>query len=848
MKVLHVREEARAASAIELHPQITLVRNLDPTRRAWLVEVLSRLAGGQGLAAVGEIEAHGIRFDLDDQSLALVGFHHEVEAVVTAADLPGFDPAGVKADHAVLDAVRTRDDLIRQLHEHRVALAAAVEERDAAARALDGSARGEDDARDRIAAWKTDHSKLELELRAARDERIGNEEDLAWAVESRQAVVTERSSLRNRLDIAQDQRRDAMTAATQAAAAVEQTRSGAAPNGQAAHVASARAQLEAAESAAQADGDIGDHPLNRRLTDLERRRDELSRLESAMGEGGSEEVAWALDDLLGASPEAPPMAAAAALADTWRDLHQQVDVLEEGVSEEERVAEDRVAAVRQTVTLAEAEFNRPTLSPEQILKVEAAHTAVLDCQDRAESRFGGSRARKRLEELRADERRVLDRMGFTTYADYLLSSSGQGVGPANRAILETARVNLAEAERQLTLLPGAVDRARRQAELVERREAVAPWVAELIGHHPSGPEAEDELRSLREPDGADHDALEELASRLRDAGINMGPAPHAREELVLQAQAYLADERSAEAQRNLVTKAIGALNTTIDDLRAASDRGETEAPELPKLPEMAEPVVRGTDEAARPDPREIRRADVESARAALADAEAASAYLEALEVALVDATSAEAKAAAAVAEAEAALGPAIQTRIVNAARRVTEAEAAVVWSRLNEEEAIARITVSQAASGAEHLPAGDQLAEARQQLDEAETAVTGLVASEQAVAVALASAEDAVEAGLAVQQAARTAAAGVDRSQLVDDIDWQLLNRLAQVRGLGPGGSVPLVLDDPFGALDDREATLVLDRLAQIAGAVQVVVISDREAMATWAAGRGPARVGVHAA
>lgn len=153
-----------------------------------------------------------------------------------------------------------------------------------------------------------------------------------------------------------------------------------------------------------------------------------------------------------------------------------------------------------------------------------------------------------------------------------------------------------------------------------------------------------------------------------------------------------------------------------------------------------------------------------------------------------------------------------------------------------------------AAAGAEDQVTAGLVAEARKQLDQAETDLTGVTAFEQALAADLASAEVAVDAAVAVEEAARHAAADIDWPQLVDDIDWQLLNRLAQVRAVGPGGSVPLVLDDPFVALDDHEATLVLDRLAQMAGAVQVVVISDREAVATWAAGYGPARVGVHAA
>ncbi|MCU1497131.1 MAG: hypothetical protein JWM47_1084, partial [Acidimicrobiales bacterium] len=114
-----------------------------------------------------------------------------------------------------------------------------------------------------------------------------------------------------------------------------------------------------------------------------------------------------------------------------------------------------------------------------------------------------------------------------------------------------------------------------------------------------------------------------------------------------------------------------------------------------------------------------------------------------------------------------------------------------------------------------------------------------------AQATAALAAAEAAEAGAHAR--AEATATDVDRSTLVDDVEWALLARLATVRSVGPGGSVPLVLDHPFPALDDDEVTRVLDRLAQMAGAVQVVLFSDRPAVAEWAARLGPDRVGVHA-
>src|SRR4051812_25218458 len=91
MKVLHLREVGVDSPTLALHPQVTVVRGLDVHRRAWLVAALAKLSTGTARAA-GELDAHGIRFPLDDASLQLLGLTQGVAAVVVAAALPGHDP------------------------------------------------------------------------------------------------------------------------------------------------------------------------------------------------------------------------------------------------------------------------------------------------------------------------------------------------------------------------------------------------------------------------------------------------------------------------------------------------------------------------------------------------------------------------------------------------------------------------------------------------------------------------------------------------------------------------------------------------------------------------------------
>lgn len=849
MKVLQVSDAEGARSPLDLHGQVTVVRNLDPLRRAWLLEVLGGLASSTLPDAAGALLVHGIELPLDRASLALLDLDHAVPSVVRAEDLPGHDPRIAQAVATRDRALIQRRDLTQQITEQREALGAALAERTAANEELDALRRGEGAAREAVAAAEAARARLEAEAASATEERTRAHQALTDAVMARDVAGEARASAAERLERARERRRDAMAAATAAAAAVEQAKPQVAddPTDQ---LVAARTLLERAEAAAgEADPDQDSAPVAQRLAALERRRVELVRLQEAIGDRSASPVAHALDAVLGASGEAAPVVAALALADTWRDLHQQISALDAGVSPEEYAAEQRVAEARQAVIEAEVEFNQPVLTPEQIAKVEAAHAAVLEAQDRSEGRFGGGRVRKKLDEARSEERRVLERLGFSTYADYMMSSSSRGVGPANRGTLDAARANLAGAEQHLATLPGAADRARRRTELLQRRDAVAPRVAALLGHEPTGPEAEDELRSLREPVAPDEAAVAMLATELEAVGVAVGPPPHEREDLVLLARIYLSEQSEADVRRRDIDRAIEALDGAIDQTRAARDRGERDLPDLAELPELARPEAdpsagdAADAEAQAQTLREARWAEVEAARAQVAEAEAAVARhrevvesLATLEADLARCGIEEEQAAAAVASAEAdvalANGPAFDAAVLAA----SEAEAALARATLREEQAREALAAN-AESGVTVLV---QAAEAR--VANAERLVTEAAAAEQAIAASLAEVDATFAAATATEADAQAAAATVDRAKLLDDLEWALMSRLATLRSVGLAGSLPLVLDDPFGVLDDDELSRVLDRVGGLADAVQVIVITDREAAVAWAAQAGSER------
>ena len=854
MKVLQVREAAGDRPAIELHGQVTVVRGLDPLRRSWLIDVLGRLASGQDPDAAGELVAHGVVFPLDRTSLALLDLERPVPSVVRSEDLPGHDPRVAQAVSDRDRALIRRRELTQQITEQREALGAAVAERTDATEELEALRRGDGAAREAQAAADAARARLDAELASASAERARNREALNSAVLARGVASEARVASAERLERARERRRTAMKKATEAAAALEQARPLVADDPTDLLVAR-RVELASAEAAAgEADPDQDSSPVSRMLADLERRRVELVRLQEAVGDPGAGAVRGSLDQLLGAGTEAAPVVAALALADTWRDLHQQLSALDSGVSGEEYAAEQRVAEARQAVIEAEVEYNQPVLTPEQITKVEAAHALVLEAQDRTEGRFGGSRLRKKLEDARAEERRVLERLGFSTYADYMMSSSSRGVGPANRSTLETARARLKLAEEGLAALPGAADRARRRTELLQRRDAVAPRVAALLGHEPTGPESEDELRSLREPAAPSDSAMAELARQLTAVGVAVVGPPYDRDDLVLLARFYLSEQETADERRSDIDHALDALDHAILAVRDARDRGQHDLPPLDPLPELAQPIAEpaadGDAAAQAVTLRQARWADVEAARSAVAEAEAAvaqhrqaSAALGGLEADLARCGVEEEQAAAAVAEAEAEVALANGAAFDDAVAAANEAEAALARSTAREEGARRAI---EEFSGEAGVAAMIQAAEER--VANGEQRVTAAAAAEQATAAQLAEVDAAFAAATAAEEQALADAASIDRAELVDDIDWELMSRLAALRSVGLAGSLPLVLDDPFTVLDDDEVTNVLDRLVRLADAVQVIVITDREAAVAWAAQIGSEKALVHTA
>jgi hypothetical protein len=82
-----------------------------------------------------------------------------------------------------------------------------------------------------------------------------------------------------------------------------------------------------------------------------------------------------------------------------------------------------------------------------------------------------------------------------------------------------------------------------------------------------------------------------------------------------------------------------------------------------------------------------------------------------------------------------------------------------------------------------------------------------------------------------------------DRRQLVEDLEWYLLGRLASQRSVSYVGSVPMLVDGVLDGLPPGAAVEVLERLEPVSESVQLVVVTDDPAVVAWAEGRDATEV-----
>lgn len=837
----------RPDELLDLHPNLTVVVGLDASTHAVLVEAVSGLVRATA-PSEGLLEAHGVLFDLDEALLRVLEIDGgALNPIVRAGDLPtgpvSVDARELKALEQEFAALLERISAQAERQSAaRGALASAEQALEAAHRAraeaeagaagrlaeldrltrrrdeLTGERRGLEAELEEVRASEAEASRA----RQAIDERTaGDREARDAAVARRQALEEELAELAGSLD------HDGLPSLEEARSALRQ-----------ADAMRGAASRTGSERGGRARTAVADEPPEERLARLEARARELDDLLTVLVPVDGDAVAQALAVLEGDDvTDLVPSPAAAALADqldaiaTELGPSPEVDDTTTGVSVAE--ARARLDDARQALLEAEQAARNPELDRDDVARLEDVHAALLDATDRADRRLAGDRARRRVDELRAEEQQVLDRLGFGSYTDYVMGSSLVHADPVKEAALERARRELALVEDEWHRIQRANEIALARAALLDRRRLLLEEARELLGHAVSSGPPQEALRALRVPAVSRRDAARRVQEALVAAGVELGDEELEDEELALLAEAWLDEAEQVTRRRHEAIEERSAIESELASL------GAGDPPHAPALHLVTGAAADPDEEDGDPD------AAVAQAQQELLHAEerhaahtAAAQRVAALETELARARELERAAAQAAAEGD---------RDLMAAH---EREDELLQRRRGLEEALSRNA--------------DEAFEVDAALGRLGTAPPDIDELNRLIDVASARREDAIrgvqeedQALAALDAQGRAAAIEIERLQDIvaaqrtgestpaDELEWYLLARLAAQRSVSVAGSLPLLLDDALRGLDPTEVNHVLDRLEPVAEAVQVIVVSDDPVVAAWAAEAGPARAAV---
>jgi hypothetical protein len=829
---------------LDLHPNVTVVQGLDAESHRLLVDAVAGLARRVGVPGGGLLEAHGVLFELRTDLLELLDDAGvDADPVVHAGDLPT-QPLTVDARE-----LRTREQAFDELLSR---IAAQAEQQSQARSAVAAAAAAVEQARRAGAEAESGRARRAEEadtLRRRIDELAGLRrrltEQLAELQPSKEAVAKIRREVEDRTAGVRDAAQ--ATAARQAALEAERDALAADRNPDAvAALDRTQADLHELIAAIEAErAEMGDAPATVpvavpdvkavavRLEQVDARLAELDRTLAATAPVDPGEVIEAMALLRrDAATELVPSPEALALAD---DLEALALMLGDGHAEAETEgslsdARERLDDARQALLEAERAVRSPQLDREDVDRLEEAHEQLLNAIDKADRRIAGNRARARVTALRAAEQEVLDRMGFASYAHYMMGSSLLDVDPEKEAALEAARSALAAAEDLWRDLERDTDAALERAAVLDRRRGLVERARALVGARVPVADLPLALRELRVPSVSEDESAGRLRAALERVGVDLGGEDHDVVELTMIADAWLAEATSASHRRQAAEEEWTALDGERWVLRAeAASIDEAAAGHSSEVDREGARAARLADARARLEEAEHRWLAHELAEERWAE----------VAPALDEATALASAAAEAALDAEAELADAIANHVEVLERdHALQAE----MDQAAEDEAEARASLHARSTDVSLDPdaLADAIEAAERQLRETEDvletegrALALLDAEGQAAAVEIERLQDIV------------AAQGAGTATEAEELEWYLLARLAAQRSDSVAGSLPLLLDDALRGLDATGVDHLLSSLERMAEAVQVIVISEDPVVASWAQEAGPARAAV---
>jgi hypothetical protein len=810
---------------IEFHPYVTVLRGLDTELRAKLIDALAAVSGGRP-SVEGLVEAHGVVLDLTDATLKLLDLPGTSEGgfdiIVRREQLPG--------NSASTDGGGGRGQLERARTEAAARVARAEADANRAAVSLLASREALSAPASGSAAADTPRSELaRLTERRTALAAAAEEAKLAHARAQQQQTTAE-----ERVEQARKLRAESARACSVAAGALESARAVRDPFA-ATSLEAARERLAALEAANAAGSDyVATAPTDDDAQDpsaelerLETRRVELEAALLALDTVDPFPVQVSLTQLTSADTEGEliPSEDAIRLADELARIGKADgdDVPNETTSGSAiAVARRRLDAARAAVFDAERAVRLPEVDRLEIEALENAHEQVLIAQDRSDKRLSGARAKQRLDEVRAAEQEILNKLGFVTYTEFVMGTSMLNVDPEREKRLELSRAELASAEDALNDLEADVDAELARAELVARRRSLSNQAIALLGRDP-GEDVEWALRHhrVRVQDGSDRAGR--LQEALESAGVVIGDEEMPPELLIEIAKIWLAEQGDTSSHREVLGHELNELEARLAIVREAV-RARTEAPS----PEEVE------EEASE---REARRnAQLDDARSVVLTAELRLQRQAQIEDDIADrkaeleaATSAEEAVALALAAAEEEANASAEEEQAAASER-SRCEAdltAAIDAEKRATDTLGALSdrLAQAAQTADTSALERAVSEGQVAVDEAAAALDEARSELARVDAQLADLDSGVPAPVMPSVGAAN----------VEEVEWYLLSRVAAQRSVSYAGSVPLVLDDALADVRGNDLVHLLSRLERMSTAVQVIVVSEDDEVASWA-------------
>ena len=796
MKLVRIDDLVAGRSPVELHPQLTVLRGVTPEIRERLVQLFRAFGGEQDPGCSGVLEVSGVQLGLDRPTLDGLRLDPHVDPVVRWAASGGATPetaTGAPASPAT-DSVGapgastpSSGEGLSDLHG-----AAAVPPLPPMPRweppvPVAPNASGDGEAIERELEQTREQLRTVTAQRTelgARMEQVRGGLD-SFAAAALEVCVGQIDALESRRSMLRSQwERDRAERSATRDGLVDSVR---------AH----RAALDAV------------HGLD--LTPVRSARDQLER---------------ALSGPLEPDPVANELALQIDAA--WQSLR---DVRGRTVSAELRrhEAEQRLADATADVTVAEHSMRTRVFDRSDVARLEQVRDEIFAVDDR-QSRLSAHRNRRKLQELRAEEAVLLERLGFDTYSSYVMGIPSVRAELERSSRLDAAATRIEHIERELqSLAADAPDpREVRNAEAdLDRLFSAADDLLGIEGEH-------DRSRVSNGTDDVVHDLITALRSRR-----------------VARTSEHDPEVRAAAAQLRRTATAVAAAIAS----SAASGAGAT-----PTVVWSVEPVGSGVADPATPNGAPPVVADRQLDPAAWTGAPhellaGVDLWLAQLDD-LGDWTTAHQLRLRELEEQLAGLDGEDLHRAEVSEWAVVEAELDAALDRLAAAEERVRL----------HEQAMAQMAELRDTelgLRSEERELLGSLARLEQVrrehplgsgdersgipptsrlppAYTPPAPPTTTTTGAGSARAAgapSTAPQDAERWSNAEQAEWRLVRRLAAQRAVSFVGAVPVLLDGL--PADDAARRAVCERLRRMGDLVQIVVMSDDATTIGWAEGLG---------